>query len=106
MKEYTFNRVFRPECEQEEMYKGTTEPLVDALYMGRSGGSPFNHSLSMTKQHLINRHEVLWASGHGDRMIHVLLDHTQHAHRTCEGSHTSISVRVLLAWQVCSSHTA
>jgi hypothetical protein len=40
VKEYTFNRVFRPECEQEEMYKGTTEPLVDALYMGRSGGSP------------------------------------------------------------------
>jgi hypothetical protein len=36
-KEYTFNRVFAPESRQEEVYKATTEPLVDALYMGRSG---------------------------------------------------------------------
>lgn len=37
VKEYTFNRVFSPESTQEEIYKGTTEPLVDALYMGKSG---------------------------------------------------------------------
>ena len=37
MKEYSFNRVLGPESRQEEVYKLTTQPLVDALYMGKSG---------------------------------------------------------------------
>jgi hypothetical protein len=41
VKEYSFNRVLGPESRQEEVYALTTQPLVDALYMGKSGASVF-----------------------------------------------------------------
>lgn len=37
VKEYSFNRVLGPGSTQEEVYRLTTQPLVDALYMGKSG---------------------------------------------------------------------
>lgn len=37
VREYSFHRVLGPESSQEEVYRLTTRPLVDALYMGKSG---------------------------------------------------------------------
>lgn len=37
VREFTFHRVLGPECRQEEVYRQTAQPLVDALWMGQSG---------------------------------------------------------------------
>ena len=37
VKEFTFHKVFGPESSQEALYTQTTLPLVDALWLGKSG---------------------------------------------------------------------
>jgi hypothetical protein len=37
VKEYTFTHIFGPTSTQQDLYTRTTQPLVDALYMGKSG---------------------------------------------------------------------